>query len=661
MNYFVTGATGFIGKRLVRKLLDRGGTVHALVREASRSKLDSILADAGVEQGRIVAVAGDLTQPGLGISEAHQSSLHGKVDHVFHLGAIYDLEADEATQTAVNIEGTRHAIAFAESAGATCFHHVSSIAAAGNYDGVFREDMFDEAVGLDQPYFRTKHEGEAVVRRECAIPYRIYRPGVVVGDSKTGEMEKIDGPYYLFKLIQKTRKTIPSWMPTIGLEGGRWNVVPVDFVVSAIDHIAHQPDLDGKCFHLTDPEPLRVGELLNVFARAGHAPPMTVRINTRMLSFIPSYLTKGVANLPPIKRFIRHALADLGIPRDLPGMVTYPTRFDSREAQKALEGSGICVPPVEAYAPVIWDYWERHLDPDLFVDHTLSGKVRDRVVVVTGASSGIGRATAVRMADAGARVIIVARGEEKLEETREEIEARGGKAFPYTCDLSDLDDCDRLVAQIQEDHGVVSILVNNAGRSIRRSIRDSFDRFHDYQRTMQLNYFGSLRLVMGFLPGMLERRQGHLIYISSIGVLTNAPRFSAYVASKAAMDSFNRCAAAEFSGDGVQFTTINMPLVRTPMIAPTKLYDRMPAITPDEAANMVSEAIISRPKRVATRLGTFMSVVYAIAPKLTEILMNTAFRLFPDSTASTDGKPPEAAETSPEQAAFAEIMRGIHW
>jgi len=208
----------------------------------------------------------------------------------------------------------------------------------------------------------------------------------------------------------------------------------------------------------------------------------------------------------------------------------------------------------------------------------------------------------------------------------------------------------------------VSILVNNAGRSIRRSIRASFDRFHDYQRTMQLNYFGSLRLMMGFMPGMLERRQGHLIYISSIGVLTNAPRFSAYVASKAAMDSFNRCAAAEFSGDGIHFTTINMPLVRTPMIAPTRIYDRMPAITPEEAANMVCEAIISRPKRVATRLGTFMSVVYAVAPKLTEILMNTAFRLFPDSTALTEGTPDAgAAETSAEQAAFAEIMRGIHW
>src|SRR5690606_15470054 len=168
----------------------------------------------------------------------------------------------------------------------------------------------------------------------------------------------------------------------------------------------------------------------------------------------------------------------------------------------------------------------------------------------------------------------------------------GGEAYAYQCDLADLADCDRFVQQVLEDHGCCDYLINNAGRSIRRSLVHSFDRFHDFERTMQLNYFGALRLTMGFAPCMLERKRGHVVNISSIGLLTNAPRFSAYVASKAALEAFSRCAAAEWSDQNVTFTTINMPLVRTPMISPTKLYESVPTLTPEQAADLVAEAII---------------------------------------------------------------------
>ena len=159
---------------------------------------------------------------------------------------------------------------------------------------------------------------------------------------------------------------------------------------------------------------------------------------------------------------------------------------------------------------------------------------------------------------------------------------------------------------------------------------NSFDRFHDFERTMQLNYFGALRLIMGFLPKMIEKKRGHIINISSIGVLSNAPRFSAYVASKAALDSFSACAASEFLDKGIHFTTINMPLVRTPMIAPTKIYESVPTLSPEEAADLVVQAIVHRPVRIATRLGIFGAVSHAIAPKLTQVLLNTAFNMFPD-------------------------------
>lgn len=662
MAYFVTGGTGFIGRFLIDNLLKRKGTIHVLVRKESMKKFEVLAKQRGWDRKRVLPVAGEMTAPKCGLSAAQLRALSGKVKHFFHLAAIYDMAAKPDALHAANIDGTRNALDLAVAIDAGCFHHTSSIAAAGMYPGVFREDMFEEAEGLDDPYLRTKHESEGLVRAEKRIRWRIYRPGMVVGHSKTGEIDKIDGPYYFFTFLKKLRQALPPWMPTLGIEGGRVNIVPVDFVADAMDHIAHKPRLDGHCFHLTDPEPLRVGEAMNTFARAGHAPEMTMRIDARMFAFLPGSVRMAVGSLPPVRRFIGMLLRDFKIPKETLKFITYPTRFDNREAERALKGSGIAVPRLEDYAWRLWDYWERHLDPDLFIDHSLKGKVRNKVVVITGGSSGIGLATAQKVAAAGAVTVIVARGEEELFKARDAMKAAGGKVFAYTADLADMADCDRLVATILQEHGQVDVLVNNAGRSIRRSIEASYDRFHDFERTMQLNYFGSIRLIMGFMPSMTHRRKGHIINISSIGVLASSPRFAAYVASKAALDAFSRCAQGELSGKGISFTTINMPLVKTPMIAPTKMYDSVPTLTSDEAADLVVKGIIERPSRIATRLGIFAALVNAVAPKAYEAVMSTAFELFPDSAAAKGDKQALRDQTpSQEQIAFASLMRGVHW
>jgi NAD(P)-dependent dehydrogenase (short-subunit alcohol dehydrogenase family) len=660
MSYFVTGATGFIGQHLIPLLLRHRGKVYVLVRKGSEKKLDQLKARWGKRARRVVAVHGDLTRPFLGIPPARRKELEGKIDHFFHLAAIYDLAADAASQEAANIDGTRNAIKLAGAVDAKRFHHVSSIAAAGLYPGTFTEDMFEEAIGLDNPYFRTKHDSEGLVRHECKVPWRIYRPSIVVGDSRTGEIDKIDGPYYFFKLIQKMRRALPSWMPTVGLEGGRMNMVPVDYVVQAMNHIAHLPRQDGKCFHLTDPKPLRIGQVLNLFADAAHAPQMSMRIDARLFNYIPAVVKQGMMMLPPVRRIYREVLGNLGMPPDVLKFINYPTKFDSRETQKLLKGTGIRVPRLDDYAWRLWDYWERNLDPDLFIDRSLRGHVSGKVVVVTGGSSGIGHATAMMMARAGARVAIVARDQSKLSDTVQEIEEEGGEVKSFSADLAEMEACDSVLKEIVSEMGPIDVLVNNAGRSIRRGIAASYDRFHDFERTMQLNYFGSLRMIMGVLPLMEKKRSGQIINISSIGVLSNAPRFSAYVASKAALDAFSRCASSEFSDTGISFTTINMPLVRTPMIAPTKMYENVPTITPDEAAAMVKQAVIYRPQRIATRLGIFAQVLHAVAPKVSEIVMNSAFRMFPDSAAA-QGVSDQQLAASSEQVAFASLMRGIHW
>jgi NAD(P)-dependent dehydrogenase (short-subunit alcohol dehydrogenase family) len=663
MNYFVTGATGFIGRNLVQRLLQREGTIYALVRAGSRGRLEELRTSWGADGARIVPIAGDLAQPGLGVSEEDLLTLRGDVDHFFHLAAIYDMTAGAEAQEIANVEGTRHAVELAGAIEAGCFHQVSSIAAAGLYRGEWREDMFEEAERLDtHPYFRTKHESERVVREECRRPWRVYRPGIVVGDSRSGEIDKVDGPYYFFKLLQRARKVLPGWLPGLGVEGGEINIVPVDFVADAIDHIAHEPGLDGQVFHLTDPAPKSAGEVINLFAHAADAPQAVLRLDSGVTDPATSLARTGLRFFPPAKRAMKAALGELGIPAGMLTYVSYPTTFDSANTQKALEGTGISVPPLESYADRVWDYWERNLDPDLFKDRSLSAAVRGKVVLITGASSGIGKATAVKVADAGATVLLVARSIEKLEETKREIEAAGGVAHIHRCDMSDVEDIERMADEVLAYHGQVDILVNNAGRSIRRSVGLAYDRFHDYERTIQLNYLGAVRLILALLPSMRARKSGHIVNISSIGTQTNPPRFSAYVASKAALDAFSRVIASEVFDDGVRITTIHMPLVRTPMIAPTRMYDVFPAISPEEASEMIAKAMVDQPKKVATRLGTFGELLYAVAPTVSDRILNQAYKLFPESQAAK-GKGEEAPDKAPstEAVAFAHLMKGVHW
>ncbi len=668
MHYFVTGATGFIGKRLVKTLLARRGTtVHFLVRPGSEDKAAALLEYWGVSKTRAIAVSGDLTAKKLGVSAEGIKALKGHIDHVYHLAAVYDLSADEESQVRVNIDGTRNLVEFAKAIDARHLHHVSSIAAAGLYEGVFREDMFDEAEGLDHPYYMTKHESEKIVRKECKVPWTVYRPAAVVGDSRTGEMDKIDGPYYFFKLIQRMRQILPPWMPSVGLEGGRVNIVPVDFVVAALDHISHHTRSSGKCFHLVDPMGYRVGDVLDILSKAAHAPKMNLFVNAALLGFIPKSVKKGLMAVAPVRRIRNAVMKDLGLPDDILDFVNYPTRFDRRETDAALKGSGIECPNLHDYAWRLWDYWERHLDPDLFIDRSLKGTVGGKVVLVTGGSSGIGLAAACKFAEAGAVTIICARGEDKLAEAVKEIKQhvknKGGRdpqVFSYSVDIADEVGCAEFIRTLEEKHGGVDFLINNAGRSIRRAIENSYDRFHDFERTMQLNYFGCLRVTMGLLPGMVAKRRGHVVNISSIGVLTNAPRFSAYVASKSALDAWTRCASSEFADQGISFTTINMPLVRTPMIAPTKIYNNVPTLAPEEAAEMIAQACIGKPVRIATRLGIFGQVLHALAPRIAQIVMNTTFRMFPDSDAAK-GEKGAKPQLSAEAVAMQQMMRGIHF
>lgn len=659
MNYFVTGATGFIGRFVVERLLQRdGATVYVLIRESSKAKFEALKQRLQASDKALVPVWGDVTRAGL-TDAATTKKLRGKIDHVFHLAAVYDMNMDDATGDQVNNEGTRNVVQFTNALGGPVrLQHVSSVAVAGgHWVGNFTESMFDEGQDTSHPYFRTKFQSEAIVREECEVPWQVYRPGAVVGSSTTGEMDKIDGPYYLFPVIKQIRNKVPKWLPLLGIEGGKLPLAPVDYVADAMIALAHKDGLEGQAFHLIQKPQDSIGRVLELMFDAAHGPGFAKKYPVPELPSIVPGALRETAKILPLEVAAKQMSKAVGIPLSALGYVRNKAVFDDRQTRQALADTEVRCPQLKDYADKLWTYWETHMDyprPDRRAVARLGGKV----VMVTGASSGIGLETAKKFAANGATVVLVARGLEKLEEMAETIRAKGGDAHYYSCDLSSLEAIDVLAENVLQDLGRVDILVNNAGRSIRRAVLESLERFHDFERTMQLNYFGCIRLIMKLLPTMVENRDGQIINISSIGCLANSPRFSAYVASKSALDAYSRCLSAEVKSHNVYVSTIYMPLVRTPMIAPTKLYDYAPAWSVDEASELVLNAALNRTKRVKTILGQAAELSYALWPKLNDSLLSRAFQLFPSSIAAKGGKVED--KLSREGMALAYLLRGSH-
>ena len=660
--FLVTGATGLIGRQFTRMLLARpeAESVALLVRASSREKLAAMV-DQWPHADRVKLITGDLGEPLLGVSEKDREELRGHVDNVVHLAALYDLTADDETSIKANVDGTRAVVDLAADVRAGCLHHVSSVVVAGDHEGVFTEEMFDVGQRLVTPYHRTKFEAEKIVREQHDVPWRVYRPAIVVGNSETGEMDKVDGPYYLFPAISRLAG-LPD-VPIFGPDLGDTNIVPVDYVAKALLELVLEPGLDGRAFHLVNPEPQRVVSVYNAFAKAAGAPTISVQLNERLSKGIVG-LIKLSEHIPGVTIARDAVLERLGIPPVLLETTEFQSVFSSAETRKALAGT-VEVPRLEDYAPTLWRYWREHLDPFRARKHGPRGELDGRRVIITGASSGIGRATALKVAAAGGIPLLVARRQHELEEVRDEIVAAGGTASVYPADLTDEDSVHKAVDAMLAEHGRIDMLVNNAGRSIRRSIRLSYDRMHDYERAMAINYFGAVRLILAVLPHMSERKFGHIVNVSSIGVQGIAPRFSAYAASKAALDYFSRIAATETHGDGITFTTIHMPLVRTPMIRPTKIYDAFPTKSPEQAADMVMKALKERPKHIGTPAGQAIGLAYTLTPGLTDAVAYQGFRIFPDSTAAggSGGLKIGRGEKHLSRAAMAlaRLSRGFHW
>jgi thioester reductase-like protein/short-subunit dehydrogenase involved in D-alanine esterification of teichoic acids len=636
MRYVVTGGTGFIGRRVVSRLLDSRTDVEVwvLVRRQSLGRFERLFIQW---DERVKPLLGDLTE--LALTDETTAEL-GRVDHVVHCAAIYDITAGEAEQRAANVEATRAVIELARRVDAT-LHHVSSISVAGDFAGEYTEADFDVGQQLPTPYHQMKFEAESLVRSTPALRYRIYRPAVVVGDSRTGEMDMIDGPYHFFGVLAKLA-VLPRFTPVMLSDTGRTNIVPVDYVADALVALMHAPDRDGQTFHLTAPKTIGLRGIYRGIADAAGLPPLR--------GSLPRSAATPVLKVRGRAKVLRNmAATQMGIPPEIFDVVDLKPTFVSDETQEALAGTGIEVPDFGTYAPRLWRYWAEHLDPDRARRDDPEGPLVGRHVIITGASSGIGRASAVAVAERGATVFALARNADALDRLVAEIRANGGQAYAFTCDVTDSTSVEHAVKDILGRFDHVDYLVNNAGRSIRRSVVNSTDRLHDYERVMAVNYFGAVRMVLALLPHWRERRFGHVVNVSSAGVLARSPKYSSYLPTKAALDAFADVVASETLSDHVTFTTIHMPLVRTPMIVPSQRLNPVPAISPERAAAMVVRGLVEKPARIDTPMGTLAEVGNYFAPKTSRRILHQLYLGYPDSAAARGVSLPDTGERAPAQ------------
>jgi NAD(P)-dependent dehydrogenase (short-subunit alcohol dehydrogenase family) len=628
---FVTGGTGLIGRAVVERLLRRGVNVTLMLRsgaeERRKDELDAFLTMAGGANGSLTLVSGDLSEPDLGLSEAGVAAL-SEAGHCFHVAALYDIDADPEVIQKTNVDGTKHLLsALRKASFSGRLHHVSSVAVAGDYAGRFTEAMFQEGQDLPHAYHRSKFESERLVR-ESELDYRIYRPSSVVGDSKTGAIDRIDGVYFSFGAIKKLAYTLPGWvrLPVPRIRG-RFNLVPVDYVADAMAHIAFG-DTDARVFHLVDPNPPPFVKMADMFVAAAGGPRLGPAIDIAKMPGAKK--TGALASMLPSIRELREAfLSDLGLPTSGLGAMNIKIRFEDGNTQDALAGSGISCPPLKTYAKTLYRYYEDHLDLMNQRSARYRRALAGRVVLVTGSSRSIGLVVAKMAAEAGAKVLLVARDAAKLEAVTEEIRASGGDAHAHAADLSSFDQVDALAEAVLAQHGGVDVLIHNAARSIRRPIVASMDRFHDYERTMTLNYFAPVRLTLRLLPS-LRARGGTISHVLTMGVLMPPPYFAAYLATKAALDAFGDSLMSELQHEGVHVSSVYLPLVKTEMMAPVEEYaGRRDVMTPKRAATMILDGVVDRRRRVLTPQGAFFAFSNRVTPATTSRILNLLQRTFP--------------------------------
>lgn len=583
--YAINDPTGLLSRNVITELLERTDCERVVVTCLSPAT-DEVRRLWG-EDKRVVPIVVN-TECGA-VSDIDRLA----VDHVIHIGG-------------------RHAAAMyrlAHSAGAEEFHLVAEAKAR-----------------------------EAITGEDDGPTIRVYTPTIVFGDSRTGEPLAESALLPMISRLARLPRLFPLLTPRLGYA----NVVPADYVAAALVDLIHAAS-PGTHHRIASPEPLAIEDIYNAFAVTAGAPRIRGSVPLSLAGagrFTSAVCTRLTHKLPGTVATASAVANEVDIPSDALRQWT-STACDHAELS--------AVPNMPApqriteHADKTYRYWSENCDPDRAARAWRQSGLSGRRVLITGASSGIGRCTALLLAKEGARVLVVARSRDELDALCREIRESGGHAESYPCDLRDEAASDDLIEQVLSEHGGVDVLVNNAGRSIRRSVIDATDRLHDYQRTMALNYFAAVRLTLGFLPSMYAQRSGHIINVTTQGLENFSPRFSAYLASKAALDAFGVVAGRELLSHGITFSSVRLPLVETPMMAGSADYGafwRIPSMSAERAAQLVYRAIMTRQERLSVALpaGRIAEISSWLAPSATRALFHLlGFEILPEANGHRGG------------------------
>ncbi|GGC56205.1 SDR family NAD(P)-dependent oxidoreductase [Hoyosella rhizosphaerae] len=596
--YFVSGAESLLGRNLVTQLLNnpRCTAVHLCCPPDLVNRMER----EWTQDSRVHAItwgSGD-------------TAITGEIEHFVNIGSA----------------PTQELLDFAVNHRARSFHQV------------WVTPSSDSELRLTAPDARTQ------------IDVRQYRTSLILGDAQTGEPDAAREVLAIVARLARMPRLTPVVLPHLGSA----NIITADFAAAAINVLMHHPNPTARIVSIAAAEPTPIATLVNAFGKVAGAPHITTapQILGRPATALAQAGLRVTDSSSTVRATRRAVLREIGLTKEVLARWQSPAPPPDERTAAVLNTSHITVPPVSEYANRMYRFWAANIDPDRHARTRRAKKITGRIVVVTGASSGVGRETALRLAREGAIVALVARRADQLHAVNNEIAQQGGTAFAYPCDLSDADAVDSLIKQILADHGAVDVLVNNAGRSIRRGIMDATDRMHDFERTMALNYFAAVRLTLGFLPSMHERHSGHIVNITTQGLQNHTPRFSAYLASKAALEEFGAVAGSELLSHGITFSSVKLPLVRTDMTAPSEKFNAfagLPMMSVRRAASMVHRAVVDAPAHVTVLMPTGVpaEVGALIAPRITRTLSHLfGYEAMPAAHGTARGLPAIAAATT---------------
>ncbi|MBR0838852.1 SDR family NAD(P)-dependent oxidoreductase [Bradyrhizobium liaoningense] len=627
--FVVTGASGFLGKQLLIELACRSSARHvfALVGKSDPATLRNWLRARNVVPANLTVLPAQIHASDCGVSLEALGEFRNCDIHVIHCAAHYDLDDDDWNKCFdTNVTGTANAIALARRIGAVSFNLVSTIAVAGEYPGVWTESHFREAKRWSNNYGRTKYQAEGLVREAGLPATKIFRLGVLVGDTQTGTYFKPDGIYKFFPALNGALRYLPSGMPLPSIGWANIPICPVDHAARVIASLATQANTGLSVHHVFEDTSYSVDDILEIFVKSADHDGFVVPTGSSHILTWLGELTRHDRVLDRLKDELLDALKELDVPTNLLKELRQPTQFINVETSRRLASMGITSPELPDYAPRLWRAWQA--GRTIQRRHQTATHFEDRNVLLTGGTSGIGKAIARKLALRKANIVVLARNRDAFEKLRISLGNPGVEKLRFIdCDLLNDSAISDALAELSRDKWIPDVFIHAAGLSVAREFLKMSAQADETKRMTQVNFLSAVTLLRSLLPGMIDRGGGHVVALSSISSEMDVAEYASYSASKTALDQFFTSLRSELLGKGIRFGTLHLPLVKSPMTNRNIKLRNFPMMSEDAAASRVIEAILAGRFRTSMPYGKVFAVMKSIFPRGSLVLSTVMWRI----------------------------------